>query len=84
MQRFYMNGDFDHVRNSAQEVLEGKWADPIAGCLGGYLLLRAGKAQDIGIAVRNMVEYFGGLSDSHVLLAEYALRTRVFLCFLMG
>lgn len=84
MQRFYLSGRLDYAYQSGvdllqelsgvdslQDLLWAKWEEPIAGCLGGYLMLRFGKANELETAVRNMSDFFGGLSDSHVLKAEY-------------
>jgi Caspase domain len=71
MQRFYMSGRLDHVSPVAEELLYLKWEEPIAGCLGGYLMLRLGKPNELAIAGSNMTKFFGELSDSHVLWAEY-------------
>lgn len=50
------------------DVLFGKWLDPLLGCLAGYSLIREDRADEYrGPAMRNMLRYFGGLPDSHVL-----------------
>lgn len=74
LQRFYMSGRLDHAHDAARELLYAKWREPIAGCLGGYLMLRLDKPAELNIAAANMRNYFGELSDSHVLMAEYAGR----------
>jgi hypothetical protein len=70
MQRIYQGGRFELGRESAQELLDGKWSDPIAGCLGGYLMLKLGNATALEQAAGNMVQAYPSLSDSHVLQAE--------------
>jgi hypothetical protein len=71
MQRCVAGGRLDLGHDNAVELLHGKWADPIAGCLGGYLLLKLGEAAALGTAARNMVRAYPELSDSHLLEAEY-------------
>ncbi len=56
-QRFYLSGRLDHAANivglvagadrRGADLLDGKWIDPIAGCLGGYLLLSQGRLKEI-------------------------------------
>jgi hypothetical protein len=71
MQRAYLGSRLDLGHESAVDLLRGKVADPLAGCLGGYLLLRLGEAKGLGVAARNMTRLYPQLSDSHVLNAEY-------------
>jgi hypothetical protein len=71
MQRCFAGGRLDLGRDTAVELLHGKWADPIAGCLGGYLMLKLGEAAGLGTAARNMVRAYPELSDGHLLEAEY-------------
>jgi hypothetical protein len=73
MQRCFAGGRLDLGHDNAVELLRGKWADPIAGCLGGYLMLKLGEAAGLGTAARNMVRTYPELSDSHLLEAEYHL-----------
>ena len=60
------------------DLLYGKWLDPLLGALGGYALIRAGKAERYvghptdgdglqASAMKNMLNFFGGLPDSHIL-----------------
>src|SRR5205823_5626423 len=71
MQRCFAGGRLDLGHDNAIELLEGKWEDPIAGCLGGYLMLKLGVAEELGTAARNMVRTYPKLSDSHLLEAEF-------------
>ena len=71
MQRVYVGGRLELSGDSAIDLLKGKQMDPIAGCLGGYLLLRLGAIDKLVDAVNNMTAFYPGLSDSHVLRAEY-------------
>jgi Caspase domain len=71
MQRCFAGGRLDLGHDNAIELLRGKWADPIAGCLGGYLMLSLGEAAGLGAAARNMVRTYPELSDGHLLEAEY-------------
>lgn len=71
MQRVSLGNRLDLGHESAVDLLRGKVADPLAGCLGGYLLLRLGEAKGLGAAAGNMTRLYPELSDSHVLRAEY-------------
>jgi hypothetical protein len=71
VQRCLAGGRLDLGHDTADELLMGKWEDPIAGCLGGYLMLKLGKAQKLRRAARNMVRAYPELSDSHLLQAEF-------------
>ena len=55
----------------ARALLKAKRLDPLAGCLGAYLMLRLGRVEELGTAVRNLQNRYGGLCDTHVLRAEY-------------
>ena len=66
-----MSGRLDHAYQNAWELVKGKWVDPIAGCLGGYILLRLGKVLELRTAFSNMTRYFNEISDSHILYGEY-------------
>jgi hypothetical protein len=70
-QRFYLSGRLDYALETGVKLLFDKWADPLAGCLGGYLLLRLGKPHELSVATKNMVAFYGELCDSHVLKGEY-------------
>jgi Caspase domain len=71
VQRCLAGGRLDLGHDTAVELLRGKWADPIAGCLGGYLMLKLGNAGELKRAARNMVRAYPELSDSHLLEAEF-------------
>lgn len=72
IQRAYMSGRLEEPDENARLLLYAKWREPIAGCLGGYILLKVNPQDELlGEAVRNLTHYFGELSDSHVLHAEY-------------
>jgi hypothetical protein len=75
LQRFYLSdcGNEKHIFRNAIELLHAKWLDPLAGCLGSYTMLKLGQAQELNIAVNNMLRHYGELSDSHVLAAEHFL-----------
>ena len=70
MQRVYLGHRLDLGHDSAVELLEGKWIDPLAGCLGGYLLLRLGETDRLDVPVANLTGHYGELSDVHVLRSE--------------
>lgn len=49
-----------------------KFIEPMAGCLGSYLYLRLGHAEELGLAARNMTTLYPYLSDSWVIAGLYA------------
>ncbi len=72
IQRAYLAGRLERPQQNAEDLLYAKWIEPIAGVLGGYILLRVDPTNPLlDIASGNMVRYFGELGDSHVLRAEY-------------
>lgn len=75
LQRFYVSNQVNelHALRNAIELLHAKWIDPLAGCLGGYVMLKLGQAAELEEAVWNMLTHYGQLSDSHVLAAEFHL-----------
>lgn len=75
LQRFYVSNQVNelHALRNAVELLHAKWIDPLAGCLGGYTMLKLGQGAELKEAVKNMLKKYGELSDSHVLAAEYQM-----------
>ena len=81
VQRFYLSGRLDQAANLAgltlgadgpeADLLDGKWLDPIAGCLGGYLLVAEGRLADLKKPARIMADRFSTVPDGHVLLLLY-------------
>jgi hypothetical protein len=71
MQRSVMHGRVSPTLPDIDMLLYDKWLDPIAGCLGGYLLNRMGRARDLEVPAGNLVKYFGALPDAFVLQAIY-------------
>jgi hypothetical protein len=72
VQRAYLAGRLEEPGESARMLLYAKCTEPIAGVLGGYIQLRVNPSSELlDVASNNMVRYFGELSDSHVLRAEY-------------
>jgi hypothetical protein len=69
LQRMVQAGRLTPTRPDVELLLYDKWRDPIAGCLGGYLLHRSGKHQEMQRPAENLVRYFPWLPDSHLLLA---------------
>jgi hypothetical protein len=54
--------------SDVEDMLYGKWLDPLLGCLAGYSLVRAGQQERYkGSAMHNMLKFFDALPDSHVL-----------------
>ncbi|HEX7312949.1 MAG TPA: caspase family protein [Pyrinomonadaceae bacterium] len=75
LQRFYLADRVHepHALRNAVELLHAKWIDPLAGCLGGYMMLKLGQDNELEVAVNNMRRQYGELPDSHVLAAEFQL-----------
>lgn len=75
LQRFYLADRMheSHALRNAIELLHAKWIDPLAGCLGGYMMLKLGLGLELEEAVNNMKRRYGVLPDSHVLTAEFHL-----------
>jgi hypothetical protein len=73
LQRYYLSERINdsHAYENAVELLDAKWLDPFAGCLGGYIMLRLNKPDRLSIAAHNMINLYGELSDSHILMADY-------------
>ncbi|WP_158848769.1 trypsin-like peptidase domain-containing protein [Saccharothrix deserti] len=69
-QRFYSTGQSVPRLDDLDDLLYGKWIDPLLGCLAGYMLIRQGETDRFSaIAVHNMLRHFPGLPDSYVLAA---------------
>lgn len=71
MQRYVASGRVTPTLADVNQLLWDKWQDPIAGCLGGYLLIRMGMHADLQIPARNLTTHFSGLPDSHVLMGAW-------------
>ena len=71
IQRVSIGGRLDLGYETAVELASSRWADPVAGCLAGYLLLRMGRAGELEVPAPDLTRHFAELADSHVLLAEY-------------
>lgn len=69
IQRFYSEGALQR----AYELIELDFVEPIAMCLGGYLLLRLGRSRNLDITAHNLTTYFPDLADSWILRAEHEL-----------
>ena len=76
LQRFYQNNNVgQHALRDAKDLLNAKFLDPNAGCIGGYTMIRLGRAGDLEVAAGNMTAYYPNLSDSHILMAAYKAAT---------
>ncbi len=71
IQRIHLGTRLDAGYTIARELLGAKRLDPLAGCLGAYLLLRIGEGHELGHALANLNSSFPELSDVHVITAEY-------------
>jgi hypothetical protein len=70
LQRFYQGGQLAVSQSIAWRLLHAKWVEPIAGCLGSYLMLRLGKPRSLHVAANNLTGHFDTLSDSHLIKGE--------------
>lgn len=70
LQKFFMSEQWGHALRNAQELDKAWETDPIAGCLIGYTLLRAGSTRDFEAMAEDLVSTFDEVSDTHVLMAE--------------
>ncbi len=75
MQRTYARGRTSASRPDVQGLLQEGWSDPIAGCLGGYLLSRLGRAEELAPLAANLRQRFPGAPDAWVLGALYSNAT---------
>jgi hypothetical protein len=82
-QRYYANDKAVPDDAMLSDMLQGKWLNPLLGCIAGYSWVRAGmqekyrghplpdEAMRPGVhgpsAMQNMLYYFGDVPDSHVL-----------------
>jgi len=72
IQRAYFSNRLEEPDRNAQELLYAKWIEPVAGALGGYILLKLNPHHDLlPVAVNNMSRSFAGLCDSHVLKGTF-------------
>jgi len=71
IERAYMSERLEQATQNANELLHAKFIEPMAGCLGAYILLRQGRAADLEEAVENLTTHYPDLADSHVLRAAY-------------
>jgi len=67
MQRTFAHGRVSPLKPDVQLLLDNKWLDPIAGCLGGYLAMQMRMTDGLNIATANLARYFGELPDGHLL-----------------
>ena len=75
MQRTYARGRTSASRPDVQGLLQEGWSDPIAGCLGGYLLSRLGRAEELAPLAANLRQRFPSAPDAWVLGAIYSNAT---------
>jgi Caspase domain len=72
LQRIEVGHELDAGYDIAAELLASEHTDPLAGCLGGYLLLRLGRSDELGSVVNFLLSRFPELPDGHVVAAEHA------------
>ncbi|MBA2296311.1 MAG: hypothetical protein H0W16_14405 [Actinobacteria bacterium] len=75
LQRALLGGRLDAAKELALEVAESAAADPFAGCLCGYALLRLGMLDELNDVIGNVISVAPGLSDVYVLRGEHAAAT---------
>jgi hypothetical protein len=66
-----LDGRLDAGYELAHQLLARQVNNPLAGCLGGYLYLRLGRAEELEDTVKNLTTRFPGLSDVHVIRGEF-------------
>jgi Caspase domain len=71
LERVLLDGRLDAGHEVAQGLLARQLANPLAGCLAGYFYLRAGRANELESAAKNLTTRFPGLSDVHVIKGEF-------------
>ncbi|MBA2537393.1 MAG: caspase family protein [Actinobacteria bacterium] len=71
LERIMLSGRLDAGYEIARELVDGDVADPLAGCLAGYLYLRLGRRAELEQAVEKLTTGSGDLSDVHVIRGEY-------------
>jgi hypothetical protein len=70
-ERFLLGSQLTPALATLEPLLEAPQLDPIAGCLGGYLLLRQRQLDRLAGLVTQMIKHYPGLSDAHVLRAVH-------------
>jgi len=71
LERIMLDGRLDAGYELAHQLLARQVNNPLAGCLGGYLYLRLGRAEELEDTVKNLTTRFPGLSDVHVIRGEF-------------
>jgi hypothetical protein len=71
IQRAYASGRLEHAYQNAMDLLNVKMMDPMAGSLGAYILLNLGRPQDMAACIYNLVNFFPGLPDTHILTGAH-------------
>jgi uncharacterized caspase-like protein len=83
-ERFYRDGLMPHAARmlipgngfGPEKLVLGKWEDPVAGCLAGYLLLRLEPqgSPHLDTAAKALPKHFPQLADAHLIAGEMAHR----------
>jgi hypothetical protein len=71
LERIMLDGRLDAGYELAHQLLARQVNNPLAGCLGGYLYLRLGRAEELEDTVKNLTTRFPGLCDVHVIRGEF-------------
>jgi len=71
IQRISLGTRLDTGEDIAEELIHEKTSDPLAACVAAYLYIRMGRSADLADPVLNLTSLFPGLSDVHVIAAEY-------------
>jgi hypothetical protein len=69
-QQFLARGDVRFALAAVEPLLAPGGLDPVAGCLGGHVLIRQRQADRLRALAAAMADRFPGLPDSHVLAAR--------------
>jgi hypothetical protein len=71
VQRFLQRGQLRLALESAEPLLKEDPVDPLAGCLGGYLLTRERHLDQLAQLADHLVEHYPTLPDSYILRARH-------------
>jgi hypothetical protein len=72
VQRFLQRGQLREVLECVGPLLEARPVDPVAGCIGGYLLSRERRLEPLGQLAAHLVERYPTLPDAYICRARHA------------
>ncbi len=74
LQRYYVSDILDYYYSTVEELAYGKWEEPMAGCVSGYLMLKnLGNKERMSLQsiTYNMSNHFGNIPDSFVMNGKF-------------